>query len=224
MDHRSAIDPVLCAKDLYRFSRMGNREQLVLRGVSVTLRPGTITAVHGPPGEARDALLGCLSGLLDPDGGTVRLCGSRISHRAASHRDAARRAHLAIVHRSGNLIAHLTLAENIALTQRASRKDGLWPVSDVLAGAGLSSRASTQPGELSADEAAQAAVAVALAVHPTVLLAEEPTEPPAGSLTPAGRRQVLDQLAGATDRGTALLIATESPHVLSIADAVHQIG
>jgi putative ABC transport system ATP-binding protein len=89
-------------------------------------------------------------------------------------------------------------------------------VAALLASVGLAARARAYPGELSGGEAARAGLAVALAVDPAVVLADEPT----GELDSATEDDVLDLLLTATNRGVAVVAASHSPAVAAIADRV----
>ncbi len=121
----TASGPVLVeAEDLYRFFHAADEETLALRGVSLQVRAGEVVAVTGPSGSGKSTLLACLAGLDDPDGGTVRIAGEIISRRPESVRASVRARHIGMLFQSGNLLEHLDLDANLALTQRlAGRSD-----------------------------------------------------------------------------------------------------
>ena len=80
------MTPVLEAESLYRFFHVGDEEILALQGVSLTVDGGEILAVSGPSGSGKSTLLGCLAGLDNPNGGTVRVDGRRVSRRPEHER------------------------------------------------------------------------------------------------------------------------------------------
>jgi putative ABC transport system ATP-binding protein len=205
--------PALEARDLYRFFRAGDEETLALRGVSLRVRAGEILAVTGPSGSGKSTLLACLAGLDEPSGGSVWVAGQRLSHRPETERAAVRAGHIGVLFQSANLIAHLTVIDNIRLTQQLSRLDAPSP-DEVLARVGLTARTKALPSQLSGGEAARAGLAVALANDPAVLLADEPT----GELDGSTEQRLLDLLRRHADRGCAVLVVTHSPDVVASAD------
>jgi putative ABC transport system ATP-binding protein len=131
---------------------------------------------------------------------------------------------------SGNLLDHLSVAQNIqaarALVPRVlgSRRDGQTgrrrmsrgDAERLLDDVGLAGRASARPSTLSGGEAARAALAVAMANDPPVLLADEPT----GEVDRQAEIRVLDLLRSRADRGKAVLVVTHSETVAMAADRV----
>jgi putative ABC transport system ATP-binding protein len=202
------------ARSLYRFFRAGDEETLALQGVSLCLQPGEYVAVTGPSGSGKSTLLACLAGTDEPDGGTVRIAGQRISHQPEMVRARMRAQRVGLLFQSGNLFAHLTLQQNVRLVQSLAPRSS--PVRDLLDSLGIGHRAHATPSQLSGGELARAGLAVALANDPVVLLADEPT----GELDTGTERHVLDLLASRTGDGVAVLIASHSPAVARRADRV----
>jgi putative ABC transport system ATP-binding protein len=146
----------------------------------------------------------------------VRVAGLRISHRPEPERARIRARHIGMLFQNSNLLDHLTVTQNVelvgSLAGRARRADR----PDVLGLLGLSERAAAYPGQLSGGELARAGLAVALANAPAALLADEPT----GELDSVTESRVLDLLADAAARGTAILVASHSPAVAEAAARV----
>jgi putative ABC transport system ATP-binding protein len=204
----SVSSAVLEARTLYRFYRAGDEEILALQGVSLEVRPGEVLAVVGPSGCGKSTLLHCLAGLDDPSGGSVWVAGKRLSHQPEQLRARLRAAHLGVLFQSGNLIGHLTVAENVRLAQSLTRGRAA-PAAELLSSLGIDRRAHAYPGQLSGGEAARAGLAVALANAPAVLLADEPT----GELDTDTEEQLLDLLLARAATGTAVVIVSHSPAV-----------
>ncbi len=214
-----AEQPLVDGRELYRFFHAGDDETFALRGVSVSVRAGELVAVVGPSGSGKSTLLACLAGLDEPDGGHVRIAGQRI-----------------MLMQSGNLIEHLSVAQNIraaqALVPRESGGDGRSRTrrrsqatqggpsgpgaQHMLADVGLADRAGARPSTLSGGEAARAGLAVAMANDPPVLLADEPT----GEIDREAEARVLELLRSRADRGKAVLVVTHSEIVAAAADRV----
>jgi putative ABC transport system ATP-binding protein len=209
--------PALEARNLYRFFRAGEEETLALRGVSLTVDPGTIVAVLGPSGSGKSTLLGCLAGLDEPAGGTVFVRGERVSHRPETERAKIRARRIGVLLQSGNLIQHLDLRGNVRVAQLAGGTLAPRRRTDVLLEqVGLAARRYAYPTELSGGELARAGLAVALANDPDVVLADEPT----GELDGDTEQRVIRLLTEHAGRGAGLVVVTHSAEVARMADRV----
>ena len=231
--------PLVDGRELYRFFHIGDDETFALRGVSVSVRAGELVAVVGPSGSGKLTLLACLAGLDEPDGGHVTIAGNRITRRDEATRAGLRARWIGMLMQSGNLLEHLSVAQNIqaarALVPRAPGRGphaaagrgprpgqdgaGRAAVDRLLDSVGLAARASARPSTLSGGEAARAALAVAMANDPPVILADEPT----GEVDRPAEIRVLDLLRARADRGKAVLVVTHSENVAMAADRVVQM-
>ena len=207
--------PALEARSLYRFYRAGDEETLALQGVSLTLERGEFVAVTGPSGSGKSTLLACLAGMDDPDGGSVRINGQRITHRREQERARMRANNIGVLFQNSNLLEHLTLAQNLSLVRAFGAHRG-GDRADLLSGLGLADRASAYPSQLSGGELARAGLAIALANAPDVLLADEPT----GELDSDTESQVLKLLIATAASGTGIVVASHSP---AVADAAARV-
>ena len=203
----------LDAFGLYRFFHAGDEEILALQGVSLTVCRGELVAVVGPSGSGKSTLLACLAGLDEPDGGRVLVEGERLSRRPEQERAALRAGRIGVLFQAGNLLDHLTVAQNVVLAQRVAGRPFPTRAASLLDALGLARRAGARPGELSGGEAARAGLAVALANDPAVVLADEPT----GELDSASEARVLDLLLERAAAGGAVVVATHSPAVAAVA-------
>lgn len=206
----------LDASSLYRFFRAGDEETQALKGVSLTLRPGDFVAVVGPSGSGKSTLLSCLAGLDEPDGGTVRVGGQRISHQPEATRARLRARRVGLLLQSGNLFTHLTVEQNVRIPRQLAPAAPSTTTDELLKSLGIAARAGARPDELSGGELARAGLAVALANNPVVLLADEPT----GELDGATEQQILRLLSSRAESGVAILIASHSPAVAAASDRV----
>lgn len=202
------------AHQLFRFYHAGDDETLALRGVSLSVEEGEMLAITGPSGSGKSTLLACLAGLDEPDGGFVRVAGETMSRRPEAERAALRARHLGMLFQTGNLIEHLTIAENVALAQRLARQPRKVRVGELLEDLGLTGRSNARPSQLSGGESARAGLAVALANEPAVLLADEPT----GELDQGTQFRVLGLLRQRAEHGTAVVVVTHNQTVAGAAD------
>jgi putative ABC transport system ATP-binding protein len=207
--------PAIEAERLYRFFHAGDDETLALRGVSLAVAPGEMVAVVGPSGSGKSTLLHCLAGLDEPDGGVVRVGGERLSRRPEADRAALRARRIGLLFQTGNLFAHLSVDENVAVARRlAGRTDAPAARHDLLERLGLGGRAEAPATELSGGEVQRAGLAVALANDPDVLLADEPT----GEVDATTGERVVELLRAAAAAGTAVLVVTHAEAMAGAAD------
>jgi putative ABC transport system ATP-binding protein len=205
-------DAVLQATSLYRFFRAGDTETLALQGVSLSIAAGEIVAVTGPSGSGKSTLLSCLAGTDNPDGGMVRINGRRISHQPEHVQARIRAANIGLLFQTANLLPHLTVAQNITLSQRLLGRRGR-RVTQILHALGIEHRCHAYPDQLSGGELARAGLAVAIANDPPVILADEPT----GELDSATEYVVLNLLKDRAQRGAAIVLASHSTAVAATA-------
>ncbi|MFI5122974.1 MAG: ABC transporter ATP-binding protein [Vicinamibacteria bacterium] len=212
--------PVEC-ESLYRFFHAGDEETLALQGVTLKVDSGEIVAITGPSGSGKSTLLACLAGLDEPDGGTVRVDGERLTRRTEEERSRLRARSIGILYQSVNLVGHLDIDANLALARRLGEsKGGQTPLrngdNDLLERVGIADRAKARPSELSGGELARAGLAVALANDPAVLLCDEPT----GELDEHSAERVLKLLRERAQEGGAVIVVTHNPLVAAAADRV----
>ena len=212
MDVVAAIE----ARNLYRFYHAATDETLALRGVSFSIAPGELVAVVGPSGSGKSTLLHCLAGLDEPDGGVVMVGGEQITRRGETVRARIRARRIGVLMQSGNLIDHLTVAENLRVAARlAGGSDGKRGRA-VLDSLGVRHCANSLPTHLSGGELARAGLALALVNEPDILLADEPT----GEIDSFNEARVLASLADRSRDGGATLVVT---HSNAVARAAHRV-
>lgn len=204
------------ATDLYRFYHAGDEEVLALRGVSLVVPRGRIVAVAGPSGSGKSTLLAVLAGLDDPDGGTVRILGQRISRRPERDRSRLRRDLVGVLQQTTNLLPHLSVRDNVRLARSLPGRRAASSTSAALQRAAIEHRADSLPRQLSGGETARAGLAVAVANDPAVVLADEPT----AELDTGNEQRLLQLLRELAQGGTSVVVATHSPAVLVWADVV----
>jgi ABC-type lipoprotein export system ATPase subunit len=209
---------VLEARGLYHIYREAEVETVALRGADLDLERGSWVSLMGPSGSGKSTLVQVLAGLLEPSGGSVLFGGRDITRLPAGARASLRRGGVGLLMQRDNLHPLLDVAANVSVPLRLDGRragDIRRRVDELLRALGLLDRRRHRPGELSGGEAQRAALAVAIAPRPRLLLADEPT----GELDEATAAGVLDLLAAQRDRdGTAVLTVTHNPLVAERAD------
>jgi putative ABC transport system ATP-binding protein len=177
-----------------------------------------VVAVTGSSGSGKTTLLLCLAGILQPSGGAIAVGGEPLTGVGPDERSRIRRERLGLVFQYSELVAELTLVENIALPLELlgeSRRAATHAARDLLAELGIDDVAGRHPAQVSGGQAQRAAVGRALIHRPAVVLADEPT----GSLDAANADKVLRLLlAAARGRGAAVVLVTHDPEVAAHAD------
>jgi putative ABC transport system ATP-binding protein len=171
----------------------------------------------GPSGSGKSTLINVLAGLVEPSGGSVLIDGEDITRLPAPERARRRRRSIGLVMQRDNLHPLLDVAGNISLPLRLDGRSGAEArerVDELLRRVGLAERRHHRLGQLSGGEAQRAAIAVAVAPRPRLLLTDEPT----GELDAATAQAVLELLDELRCDGTAILTVTHNPHVAARAD------
>lgn len=213
----SAQLPAVEARGLYQIYRETEVETVALRGAELVLDPASWTSLMGPSGSGKSTLIHVIAGLLEPSGGSVMIDGEDITRLAAPERAQRRRRSIGVVLQRDNLHPLLDVADNVALPLRLdgrSSGDVQVRVEELLRQVGLLDRRRHRVGQLSGGEAQRAAIALAVAPRPRVLLTDEPT----GELDEATAEGVLDLLDELRSEGTAVLTVTHNPRVAERAD------
>ncbi|MGH2970275.1 MAG: ABC transporter ATP-binding protein [Solirubrobacteraceae bacterium] len=211
-------EAAVTARDVVR--RYGEGETAVdaLRGVSLDIAQGRLTAVMGPSGSGKSTLMHILAGLDKPTSGEVTVAGVDISRLDDTELTKLRRDHIGFIFQFFNLLPMLTAQENIVLPLRlAGVKPDLAWVEEVTRSVGLGDRLSHRPSELSGGQQQRVAVARALVTRPTVMFADEPT----GNLDSTNSGEILGLLRGSVDDlGQTTVMVTHDAHAAAIADRV----
>jgi putative ABC transport system ATP-binding protein len=208
----------IAARDITRRYGDGDTAVDALRGVSLEIASGELTAVMGPSGSGKSTLMHILAGLDRPTSGTVELAGREITTMGDTALTKLRREHIGFVFQFFNLLPMLSAEENVTLPLAiAGRRPDKAFVEQLLADTGLAARRSHRPAELSGGQQQRVAVARALVTEPTVLFADEPT----GNLDSATGAEVLKLLRASVDeRGQTIVMVTHDLRATSVADRV----
>ena len=209
---------VVVARDVTR--RYGEGETAVdaLRGVSVDVPKGKLTAVMGPSGSGKSTLMHILAGLDKPTSGSVTVAGTEITTLKDSDLTKLRREHIGFVFQFFNLLPMLTAEENIRLPLSiAGEKPDKEQFAQLIDSVGLGDRLSHRPAELSGGQQQRVAIARALVSQPEVVFADEPT----GNLDSKTGAEILELLRHSVEEmGQTIVMVTHEARAAAIADRV----
>jgi putative ABC transport system ATP-binding protein len=220
-DGRTAVaaeSPVVSARDVTR--RFGEGETAVdaLRGISLDIEPGKLTAVMGPSGSGKSTLMHILAGLDKPTSGTVTIAGQEITQMNDNELTHLRRKHIGFVFQFYNLLPMLSAEENMKLPLSVAGVDvdKHW-FGELVEKVGLGDRLSHRPAELSGGQQQRVAVARSLISKPTVVFADEPT----GNLDSKSSAEILRLLQESSAAyGQTIVMVTHDPRAAAVADRI----
>ena len=169
---------VIETREVCRYFGTEETQVKALDHVSFTVEKGEFTAIIGPSGSGKTTLLHLIGGLDNPTSGIVELAGVNIANMSGNQLSDFRRDHIGFIFQSYNLIPVLSAEENIEyimLLQRIATKERKERVKEMLHLVGLEGMGDRRPSQLSGGQQQRVAVARAMASHPDIILADEPT-------------------------------------------------
>ena len=189
---------------------------VALEDVTVDIDRGEYISVSGPSGCGKSTFLSILALLDTPTAGQYWLNGRAVDTLSSSERARTRNVDIGLVFQSFNLIADLSVYENVEypLTVRgASEKDRRDRTMAALERVGLAARAKQRPGQLSGGHQQLVSIARAIAGRPPIVLADEPT----GNLDSASGDAVMQMLSELHAGGSTVCLATHDPRYIALA-------
>jgi putative ABC transport system ATP-binding protein len=207
---------ILLARDLHKSFGRGAAKVHVLRGLDLTVRRGEFLAVMGPSGCGKSTLLHVLGLMTGPDEGRIVLDSREVPDDEPS-RTLLRRRHIGFVFQRFNLLGVLNAADNIRISLRVRGLEMDGRAEEVLDQLGLADLARRKPAQMSTGEQQRLAVGRALAHHPELILADEPT----GNLDSDNARRLLELLRQVNRQETqTIVMVTHSATAAETADRI----
>ncbi|MET3464189.1 amino acid ABC transporter ATP-binding protein [Variovorax atrisoli] len=200
--------------------RFGANE--VLKGIDLEVRRGEAVSIIGPSGSGKSTILRCITGLLRPQSGSIRVGDTQVEALRSEAELIALRKRVGFVIQQYNLFPHLTVLENlvIAPTRVAGRDraETLREARVLLDKVRLSHKEAAYPGELSGGQQQRVAIARALAMRPELILFDEVTS----ALDPETVGEVLTVIRDLVQEGlTCVLVTHEMRFAEEISDQVY---
>jgi polar amino acid transport system ATP-binding protein len=182
----------------------------VLQDISMTVKPGSVTALIGPSGSGKSTLLRCINYLEQPDHGTITVGDISIDadDRLRDSELLALRRQVGMVFQSFNLFPHFSVLRNVAFPQEKilgrSREEAEERALTLLDRVGLKDKADQHPGRCSGGQQQRIAIVRALALNPQAMLFDEPTS----ALDPEIGLEVLAVMRDLADTGMTMIVVT----------------
>ncbi|SOZ39265.1 amino acid ABC transporter ATP-binding protein [Cupriavidus neocaledonicus] len=194
----------------------------VLNGIDVDVRRGEAVTIIGPSGSGKSTILRCITGLLQPQRGQIRVGDTAVEALRGEDEFIALRKRVGFVFQQYNLFPHLTVLENLVLAPTRvigrPRADAEREAHALLARVRLAEKASAYPGELSGGQQQRVAIARALAMQPELILFDEVTS----ALDPETVGEVLTVIRELVEDGmTCVLVTHEMRFAAEISDQIY---
>ncbi len=206
--------------DLKKDYRLGNNVVVrALRGVSLEFVRGEFVAIMGASGSGKSTLLNLLGCLDRPTSGRYILAGRDVSQLDDYDLSGIRSRYIGFIFQSYNLIAQLSVVENIEIPLQYQREDtpqGRQRCIRLARLVGLGDRLDHRPTELSGGQQQRVAIARSLVNNPHIILADEPT----GNLDSATGEEILDLLGALNRTGRTIIMVTHEPDIASRAHRI----
>ena len=207
--------------------RYGEGETAVdaLKGVDMTIWPGEVVGLVGPSGSGKSTLLKCLGAVIEPTAGRMTLGGQTIFDDAWKIEDlrTLRRDRIGFIFQAPYLIPFLDVTDNVALLPMlagVSNTDSRIRAQELLAALDVGHRSKADVSQLSGGEQQRVSIARALANHPPVILADEPTAP-LDSERALNVVRILNQMA--EQYQTAIIVVTHDEKIIPTFKRIYHI-
>lgn len=191
----------------------------VIKGVSFDMDLKERLVLMGPSGSGKSTLVRCINWIEPPTSGRIQFDGKVVDSRTSDIRRL--REDIGMVFQQFNVFPHLTALQNVALgpvvVKKIARKVAEAEAMELLAKVDLSHRADHKPSQMSGGEQQRVAIARALAMHPKLMLFDEPTS----SIDVELIHEVLDVMVKLADEGMTMIVVThEMGFAKEVADRV----
>jgi putative ABC transport system ATP-binding protein len=210
---------LISASGLTRTFGSGDNAVIALNDVAIEVVAGELVAIMGSSGSGKSTLLAALGGLDSVDGGLVEIEGRALSDLNAGESAQLRRQSLGFVFQDLNLVASLTIRENVALPLELDgipAKDVAVQVEAALEEMSISEIAHRYPDQVSGGQRQKAAVARSFIGERKILLADEPT----GALDSRNSEEVIRLIRSKVDQGLAGVLVTHDAKIAAWADRI----
>lgn len=213
---------ILKVRHLSKTYGTGENQVNALKDVSFTLEQGEFAAVVGESGSGKSTLLNCIGALDTPTAGNIYMDGNDLFSMKEEQRTIFRRRNIGFVFQSFQLVAELTVEQNIMFPILLDyRKPDQSAVNEILEVLGLLERRHHLPGQLSGGQQQRVAIGRALITRPKLILADELT----GNLDSKNSQDVIDLLVRASRLyQQTILMITHNNHLTTSVDRVLRVS
>jgi putative ABC transport system ATP-binding protein len=218
-------EPAIHIENLKKRYGAGDTAVDALKGVDMTIWPGEVVGLVGPSGSGKSTLLKCLGAVIEPTAGRMTLGGQTIFDEGWKIEDlrTLRRDRIGFIFQAPYLIPFLDVTDNVALLPMlagVSNTDSRIRAQELLAALDVGHRSKAAVSQLSGGEQQRVSIARALANHPPVILADEPTAP-LDSERALNVVRILNQMA--EQYQTAIIVVTHDEKIIPTFKRIYHI-
>ena len=216
------MTPVVELRDISRIYPSGSGQVNALEHIDLAIQKGEFVALVGPSGCGKSTLLNLVGCLDRPTSGQLFLDGQDVSQLGDDQLAYMRNRKIGFVFQHYNLLPRMTARRNVELPMmyaRVPRSERRQRATEGLARVGLSHRLDHTPAQLSGGESQRVAVARALALAPSLILADEPT----GNLDSRTGAEIMKLFLDINSQGTTILMVTHSPEMAERAGRIIRV-
>lgn len=216
------VEDILSMKNITKSYYLGEEEQIILKGINLTVNRGEFVSILGPSGSGKSTMMNIIGCLDKATSGQYMLSGRDIKDLDENQLAEIRSKEIGFIFQSFQLLPRLTALQNVELPMIYS---GVSPVKrkqiakKMLERVGLSDRLNHYPNQLSGGQQQRVAIARALSTNPIILLADEPT----GALDQRTGHQVMELFKELHAEGRTIIMITHDEKIAKQATRIVRI-
>lgn len=215
-------EEILLMKNIKKSYYLGGEEQIILKGINLSIRRGEFISILGPSGSGKSTMMNIIGCLDTPTDGEYQLSQRHIKNLTEDELAEIRSKEIGFIFQSFQLLPRLTAVQNVELPMIYS---GVTPAerrkraTSMLEKVGLGERINHYPNQLSGGQQQRVAIARALSTNPTILLADEPT----GALDQKTGHQVMELFKELHAEGRTIIMITHDEKIARQASRIVRI-
>ena len=213
---------ILRMTNIVKTYKMGGEDQVVLKGINLTVNEGEFISILGPSGSGKSTLMNIIGCLDTPTSGEFILDGRNVSDQSEKQLSKIRSKEIGFIFQSFHLLPRLSAKKNVELPliyAKITKQEREEIAVNTLIRVGLDDKLNHRPNQLSGGQQQRVAIARALSNNPTILLADEPT----GSLDQSTGKQVMELFTELNKEGRTMIMITHDANIATYANRIVKI-